>query len=73
MAFLAKKVVFLVSERKMKFHHFGAPTWDNLCDYLWKNPLMTPPGRKPSDTHVCDYCSRAGRQIWVFLFVQTFR
>jgi len=32
---------------KNKFHHFWPP-WNKF----WENPLLAPPGKKPSDAHV---------------------
>jgi len=39
--FLAKKVIFIVSRGKMKFHYFW-PLLKNLFDYLCKNSLLPP-------------------------------
>jgi len=43
---LAKKVVFLVSSGKTKFHNFGPL----LEKFLEKSP-SAPPGKNPSDAH----------------------
>jgi len=42
--FVAKKVVFLVSSKKIKFYNF-CPTLENLFCYRWKIPLLAPPGK----------------------------
>jgi len=42
-----KKVVFVVSSgKKINFTTFGPP-----LEKIWKNPLVVPPGKNPSDTH----------------------
>jgi len=34
----------------MKFHHWWPP-WKNLFGYPWKNPLLDPTWKNPSDIH----------------------
>jgi len=45
MTFQAKKVVFLVSRGKIKYHHFWLP--------LEKSIIAPLPGKNLSDAHVC--------------------
>jgi len=44
----AKEVVFQFRGVKNKFHHFWPP-----LEKFWKNSLVAPPGKNPSDAHVC--------------------
>jgi len=46
--FSAKKVDFLVSSGKKTI----SPLLASLMEKFWKNPLVAPPGKKPSDAHV---------------------
>jgi len=43
---LAKKVVLLISSGKTNFTTFAAP-----LEIFWKNPLVAPSGKNPSDAH----------------------
>ena len=45
--FSAKKVVFLVLSGKKQFSLLLAP-----LEKFWKNPLVAPLGKNPSDAHV---------------------
>jgi len=45
--FSQKKVVFLVSSGKIKFHNF----WPPLERFL-KKTLVPPPGKNPPDSHL---------------------
>ena len=43
-----KKGCFLSFEwEKNKFHHF----WPPPLEKFWKNPILSPPGKNPSDAH----------------------
>jgi len=48
--FYQNQVVFLVSSGKNEISPFTAP-WENLFGYLWKNPLLVPSAKNPSDVH----------------------
>ena len=53
--FLANNVVFLVSSGKMKFFQFWPHPGKIFLATPWKNLLLAPPpGKNPSDAHVCN-------------------
>jgi len=63
--FSAKMGVFLVSRRKNEISPLLAPPWKHLYGYFWKNPLLAPTGKNPSDAHDMDQSCRHGGLWWV--------
>jgi len=61
--FLAKKVVFLILSGKKNFTAFGYPLEKN-----WKNPLVVPLGKNPSDAHVSGHSSAPSKLTWLTIF-----
>jgi len=52
---LAKKGCFSISRGKKQISPLLGP-----LEKFWKNPLLTPPGKNPSDAHGCEVAQVQG-------------
>ena len=64
--FTKKIVIFVSSGQNEILPLFPPPPWKNIFSYVWKNPLLAPPGNNPSDAHERSMlCLSQGTVYWL--------